>query len=139
MLKLEFLLVLAAVALAFTLPTLGSRGFLILEENFREIARRRGLAVVFAGLFAVLLRVALLPVLPVPIPSNPDEFSHLLVADTFAHGRVANPTSPMWVHFETVHVNQVPTYSSMMFPAQGLVLAAGEKVGHPFFGVLLSL
>jgi hypothetical protein len=51
MLKLEFLLVLAAIALAFTAPTLGSRGFPILEGYFRKIARRRGLAVVFAGVY----------------------------------------------------------------------------------------
>ncbi len=44
----------------------------------------------------------------------------------------------MWTHFETIHVTMKPTYMSMYFPAQGLVLAAGKVLtGHPWYGILL--
>ena len=44
----------------------------------------------------------------------------------------------MWIHFETIHITMWPTYMSMYFPAQGLILAAGTLLfGHPWFGLLL--
>jgi hypothetical protein len=120
-------------------PRLGASFYARIERAFGQLARRRRLAVVSVGLAALLLRLALLPLFPIPLPFAPDDFSFLLAADTFAHGRLANPTPAMWTHFESIHITMQPTYMSMYFPAQGLLLAAGKVLfGNPWYGILIS-
>ena len=92
------------------------------------------------GSLAITVRLLLLPVLPIPVPEIQDEFSYLLGADTFASGRITNPAHPLWVHFESFHINMQPTYHSKYPPAQALSLAFGRIVfGHPWLGVCVAM
>jgi len=128
-----------AIASAFAWPRLGNGTFTRIENRFAQLARKQGAAVWSVGLSVILLRLALLPIYPIPLPFVPDDFSFLLAADTFAHGRLTNPTPPMWTHFESIHITMQPTYQSMYFPGQGLLLAAGQVLFHcPWLAVLIS-
>ncbi len=128
-----------AIALAFLSPRIGSWFFSPMERAFGRLARKQGLSVAVVGATAILLRLAMLPLFPIPHPFSPDDFSFLLASDTFASGRLTNPTPAMWVHFESIHITMKPTYMSMYFPAQGLVLAAGKVLaGHTWYGVLAT-
>jgi hypothetical protein len=139
LLAIELCLAAACVPVALMWPRLGDPWFSRMEARFSAVAQRRTLAVVAVGLLALGLRLAFLPMLPIPQPKVSDEFSYLLQSDTFSHGRLTNPTNPMWVHFETFQENWQPTYASMYYPGFGAFLAFGQVVmHHPFWGVWLS-
>src|SRR5260370_3510325 len=99
--------------------------------------RRPWLAALILSLGFVALRLAVLPLVPAPMPVVTDEFSHLLLADTLLHGRVANPVHPFWPHFESIHILMRPHYVSPYFPGQAVLLAAGRLlIGSAWAAVL---
>jgi hypothetical protein len=109
------------------------------KKTILVISSKR-LSVVLVGLFALIASATMGYFHGIPQPQIHDEFSYLLAADTFAHGRLTNPTHPMWVHFETLHVIHQPSYMSKFMPAQGVMLMVGRVLGgHPIVGVWLSM
>jgi hypothetical protein len=120
-------------------PLFANRLFAPVEAFFSRIAAHKRLAIGFAVLFPILFRVILIPIFPIRPPGVVDEYSYLLASDTFAHGRLTNPPHPMAAYLDTNAVLQRPTYASKYPPAQGAALAVGQLLGHPWFGVLLSM
>jgi len=57
-----------------------------------------------------------------------DDYGYLLTADTFVHGRLANPPHPMRGHFEAMFILQEPKYVSAYLPGNPALLAAGRLV-----------
>ena len=103
------------------------------------LARKRALSYLIVASLPLLLRALLLPLWPIPDPYIQDEFSYLLQLDTFAHGRVTNPSPALAEFFESGQILVRPSYASKYPPGHSLVMSIGQRLfGNPWFGVWLS-
>ncbi|MGA3041390.1 MAG: hypothetical protein ABSF54_11455 [Bryobacteraceae bacterium] len=110
------------------------------EPYAARLAQKPAWCMLLLAVLPVALRLLLLARHPAPVPDVYDEFSHLLVADTLRHFRLANPAHPFHRFFETFFVLQEPTYSSIYPVGQGAVLALGWMIfGSPWAGVVVSV
>jgi hypothetical protein len=136
----ELELSLAAAILAFLVPRRGLHFFQTVKERLTRLASRPLLCGFLVALLPLAVRFALLPWVPPPAPAIQEEFSNLLEADTFAHGRLANPPHPMSVFFDDVQIVQYPEYVSARLPGTAVFLWVGQVLlGHPWFGVCVAV
>src|SRR6185369_3680693 len=124
------------IAVGLLFPGLRAKALRRVVQAVESLAVRRTAATVFVGVLPLMVRIALLPALGVPEPLVADEFGYLLLADTFASGRLANPTHPFWKSFEAIYVFQQPSYSSIYPIAPAIPMAIAKLLGmHPWTGV----
>ncbi|HEV3303302.1 MAG TPA: hypothetical protein VG055_26855 [Planctomycetaceae bacterium] len=72
-------------------------------------------------------------------PAYHDEFSYLLQAKTFLHGRLSFPSSPRLPElFDQMHVVNEGRFASRYFPGVGAWIAPFLAIGHPYWAQWLA-
>lgn len=135
---LETAVFLVGLLVLFLWPNGSSRSADKLLAKLAVRAKSAGQVLFVVGLLAGLGNALTTLIQGPPIPVVSDEWSYLLATETFASGRVTNPPSP---HRSLVGENTlgIPTYQSKYPPAQGSILALGQRLGgHPVVGLWLS-
>jgi len=136
--RIEWIYLSALISLSCLLPR---RSSILSSINgvLHRLAKRRRIAILATVLAVLLGRLALMGILGIPRPGIPDEFGYLLTADTFAHGRMSNPTPANGKPLETFHVIQTPTYQSQ-YPIGYPALLALSQVAlkNPWWAVYLT-
>lgn len=128
-----------ALALAWILTRDHADRFIALRKLVESVSRRTGLSMALLFGVSVLLN-ATLTYLHQPQPKVHDEFAYQLAADTYASGRLTNPTHPHWEHFETFHVLSHPSYMAKYPAGNGLLLAVGQRLtGNSITGSWLAM
>ena len=113
--------------------------FVKLENLVSKIAQRPYLSAALIAGVAILARAALWPLIGIPQPIIPDEFSHILQAKTYLAGRLANHVT-LLPDFETLYVILSPTYASMYSVLKSFPIFVGYVLGiGAWGGVLLSM
>ncbi|MCB1600667.1 MAG: hypothetical protein KDI66_11685 [Xanthomonadales bacterium] len=95
-------------------------------------------AYVLLALLALLVCLLSVALHGLPVPYIHDEFTYLFAGETYSQLRLSNPSPPSPESFWSPHMLVEPTFSSKYPPAQGLFLALGFWLGHPFIGLMLS-
>lgn len=86
----------------------------------------------------LILNVLVSVVIRFPEPFIADEFSVLFGAQTFAAGRLTNPSPPFYEHFASMHNIERPTWQMKYPPGLSLILTPGVLLGIPILGIWLS-
>lgn len=136
----EIAVTLLAILVSFAAPGLVNTPGKRLEAIARPLYAQPWRVVAVVMFTAIVLRGALLPLVGPAVTRVHDEHSLLLQAQTLISGAFAAPAHPFWRHFESFHINVVPTHASIYFPGRGVPMAIGLWLANePWVGIWLSM